>query len=53
MRFEVFTAVKMSMLVFCAGTPLVDINFSDELALKMEAVCSSKKLVSAYNLTRL
>jgi hypothetical protein len=45
-RFEVLTAVKMSMLVFWVVTPC------GLVALKMEAVCSRETLVSTYKSTR-
>jgi hypothetical protein len=57
MGFEVFTAVKMSMLAFWVVTPcgLVSrYHFRGTYcnsALKMEAVCSSKTLVPAYKFT--
>jgi hypothetical protein len=48
-RFEVLTAVKISMVVFWVVTPCQ--LTSEYQSLKMEAVCSSKTIL-AYKPTR-
>jgi hypothetical protein len=54
MRLEVLMAVKMSMFAFWAVTPCGLIGSYQRfegtysLTLKMEAVCSSERLVSTY-----
>jgi hypothetical protein len=55
MRFEVTTAVKMAMFLFWVVTPHGRVGRYKgfgETALKTEAVCSSKTMVSTYKSER-
>jgi hypothetical protein len=52
MKYDVLTAVKMSMLVFWAATPCRCLHLQGrDLALKMEVVYFSETLVSTYKPT--
>jgi hypothetical protein len=52
MRFEVLTAVKVSMLVLWLVTSCGIVSYIYMNVFKMAVMCSSETLVSAYEITR-